>query len=108
MKQFITIIALSLLTFGAKAQVIPFYGTDGNAAITTSTSDTITNAGTTYLQTKANAFNSIALGGGVVLQLNITNVSGTTAGTAILQSSLDGSNWDRHFNSNGTTGLGTN
>lgn len=101
MKKFITLICLTLIGYAAQAQVITLYGS--HAA-----TDTLTNAGTEYLTTQANALNSIGLSGKYDIQLTIANVSGTTAGTVILQSSIDGVNWTNHFRIYGIVGVGTN
>lgn len=80
---------LSVISFAATAQMVTLRGSD---AVT----DTLTNAGTVYLTTPANALNGMTAGK-YAIQLNITNVSGTTAGTVILESSNDGTNWSTHF-----------
>lgn len=98
MKQFITLIAFLLIGYAAGAQAITLYGS--HAA-----TDTLANAGTEYLTTQTNALNTIGKAGKYDISFVITNVSGTTAGTAILQSSLDGSNWSHHFKNVGTDGI---
>lgn len=67
--------------------------------------DTITDAGTTYLTTPANVCNS-GKSGEYQIALLTTNISGTSTFKAILQSSIDGTNYANHFGVAGTTGIG--
>ena len=59
-----------------------------NLLTTTVTRDTVTNAGTGYLNSKR-----INGSGEVTIQANVTDVSGTTAGSLTLWGSLDGVNY---------------
>lgn len=77
----------------------PIYlrGSDANT-------DTVTNAGTTYLTTAAGVLSKIT-SGKYRVSLKVTNVSGTSTFKAILQGSLDGSNWVNYFGTAGTNGI---
>ena len=66
--------------------------------------DTVTNAGTTYLTTQANAIN-VGKSGRYRVSLKVTNISGTSTFKAILQGSLDGTNWVNYFGTAGTNGI---
>jgi hypothetical protein len=68
------------------------------------TFDTVTNAGTTYLTTQANAIN-VGKAGKYRVSLKTTNISGTSTFKAILQGSLDGTNWVNYFGTAGTNGI---
>lgn len=82
MKQLI-IAALCLISISATAQTIT--GTD-----------TLTNAGTLNLQSPANYFNTSE--GVWTASITVTKISGTTAGYAILQASVDGTNFANVYN----------
>lgn len=98
MKKYIVLFLLSLLTITAQAQIVTLMGSDANT-------DTVTNAGTTYLTTPVNALNGMTAGA-YRIQLDISNVSGTTAGTCILQGTIDGTNWENVYKSTrGTDGI---
>lgn len=77
MKQLI-IAALLLIGISAKAQSV-------------SGIDTLTNAGTKNMQTSSNYFNTSE--GTWTASLTATKISGTTAGWAVLQASVDGTNF---------------
>lgn len=100
MKKYIFILiaaafAMSTQTAQAQGKAIVMRGSD---AVT----DTITNAGTTYLTSPSLA----AYGSGAVsVSLKTTNVSGTSTFKAILQGSNDGSNWNNVHGVAGTTGI---
>lgn len=82
----ITVVALSAATLAptskATAQV------SSMVSEYSLTSDTITNTGTAYLYAKVNGYY------GVSIQITVTKISGTVAGTTVLQGSLDGTNWN--------------
>jgi hypothetical protein len=66
--------------------------------------DTVTNAGTTYLTTQAGAIN-VGKSGKYRVALKTTNISGTSTYKAILQGSLDGTNWVNYYGTAGTNGI---
>lgn len=98
MKQTI-LAALLMLTMSisttAQNKAITMNGSD---AIT----DTVTNAGTTYLTSPSMAG---YYGGKFAISLKVTNVSGTSTFKAILQGSLDGTNYANVFGVEGTNGI---
>ena len=70
------------------------------------TTDTLTNTTSKTLTTATNALNTASLYGGYDIQLNFTNLTGTTGtDTSILQSSIDGVLWSNHFKCPGTNGV---
>lgn len=70
------------------------------------TTDTLTNTTAKYLTTASNALNTASPYGGYDIQLNLTNLTGTSATmTVVLQSSLDGVLWSPHFKCPGTNGV---
>jgi len=83
----------------AKAQTgsLILYSSDNNAT------DTLSNAATIYLTSGSIAkFSSDAE---VVVDLAVTNISGTSTFKAIWQTSMDGSKWSNHFMVAGTDGI---
>ena len=66
--------------------------------------DTVTNAGTTYLTTQLSAIKSNTTGKYRVA-LKVANISGTSTFKAILQGSLDGTNWVNYYGTAGTNGI---
>lgn len=100
MKKYIFIIiaaafAMSTQTASAQGKAITMAGSD---AVT----DTITNAGTTYLTSPSLAAYA---SGAVSISLKTTNVSGTSTFKAILQGSHDGTNWVNVHGVAGTNGI---
>lgn len=81
----------------ATAQVIILNGSH-------TTTDTVTNTGTTDLTTAAGVLTKMT-NGKYRVAFKITNVSGTSSLRAIVQGSLDGSNWVNFFGNAGTTGV---
>jgi hypothetical protein len=99
MKKFLLLAVITVSALFSQAQVVTLTGSSyGNAL------DTVTNTGTVYLTTPANALNSNK-SGKYIIQLDATNKSGTTTITAVLQSSLDGVTWGNHFKTPGQTGV---
>lgn len=85
MKKLIILAMFTLLgVVGLNAQTFTLKSAYGGST------DSVTNAGTNYLKTAT----AVSGTGGITVQLNITKISGTAAGTAILQGSIDGSNWN--------------
>lgn len=78
----------------AQNKVINMTGSDA-------TTDTITNAGTTYLTSPI----LTAYRGGFTITLKTTNVSGTSTFKAILQGSNNGSEWTNVYQVPGTDGV---
>jgi hypothetical protein len=66
--------------------------------------DTVTNAGTTYLTTQKGAIN-VGKSGRYRVALKTTNISGTSTYKAVLQGSLDGTNWVNFYGTAGTNGI---
>lgn len=64
--------------------LVIFTGANAQSALQPAT-DTLTNAATRNLSMKITGSNNV-----LTFQLNMTNISGTTAGTAFVQGSLDG------------------
>lgn len=95
MRKLLILLGLIAMSFSANAQVVAMKATTGN------TSDTVTNTGTEVLSTQVNGYNEV-----VTVQLTVTKISGTVAGTAILQGSLDGTTWTT-LNHASTTGNDT-
>lgn len=63
------------------------------------TTDSVTDAGTNYLTKQINGAASV-----VTVQLVITKISGTAAGTAVLQGSINGTNYvTLHYATGGAT-----
>lgn len=65
-------------------------------------SDTVTNAGTSYLQVRNGGAASSCL-----IEVAVTKISGTVGGTITLQGSLDGTNWKALNTPNTVTALAT-
>lgn len=82
----------------AFAQKVSYTGSSSGVAL-----DTVVNTGTIYL-TSPYLYSS-SWKDGAVIQLDATNISGTSTVTAILQSSLDGTTWENHFKTPGQTGV---
>jgi len=98
MKKVLFIAVVMLMGYAATAQIVTLKGSHANT-------DTLDDAGTVYLTTPEGSLNNNKYGS-YDLQFAITNVSGTTAGTAILQGSIDGSNWQNVFKTSiGTDGV---
>lgn len=96
MKKIIILMAFTLVAFTqANAQVWTLNGSDA-------TSDTIANAGTVYLTSGSLVANK---SGNYSVALLTANISGTSTFKAILQGSLDGTNWSNYFGTAGTTGV---
>ena len=76
MKKLVLLLVIVLGVIGAKAQTN-----------FTNSGDTITNSGT------VSATAEIKNAGGIGIQAVVTKISGTVAGTAVLQGSLDGSSY---------------
>lgn len=88
MKQIVTMIAVLLMGYAASAQ------STSSPAI-----DTLTDAATEYLlQPKTKYFNG-KLDGCFSVGFVGTKISGTTAGYAIIQTSIDGTNYTNLYNS---------
>ena len=89
---------VALSATNVKGQVTDFESTSGF------TSDTVTNAGTTYLEsvllTRSAATTTTVL-------VNVTKISGTVGGTITLQGSLDGTNFVAINQIDTTSALGT-
>jgi hypothetical protein len=82
MKKFIFLIAFGLLGVAANAQIYDMLATTGN------TSDTVTNTSAeTLTKQVSGAFSQ------VTVQLTVTKIGGTVAGTSVLQGSIDGTNY---------------
>lgn len=83
----------------AKAQTgsVILYSSDNNAT------DTLSNASTIYLTSGSIA--KFTNNAEVTIDLKVTNISGTSTFKAILQSSMDGTNWSNHFAVAGTDGI---
>lgn len=97
MKKIIILMAFMLVAFTqANAQVWTLNGSDA-------TTDTVTDAGTTYLTSGSLVANK---SGKYSVALVVANISGTSTFKAILQGSVDGTNWSNYFGTAGTTGLG--
>jgi hypothetical protein len=101
MKKFIFAI-MALLCFTAcnqkaNAQLPYLYGSD-------TFFDTVTNAGTTYLTSQLSAIKSNQ-SGRYRVSLKTTNISGTSTFKAILQGSLNGSDWVNFYGTAGQTGI---
>ncbi len=87
--------AVSCNEASAQGKAITLNGSDA-------TTDTITNAGTTYLTSPIlSAYKSGKFG----VALKTTNVSGTSTYKAIIQGSLDGTNWVNVHGIAGTNGI---
>jgi hypothetical protein len=101
MKNFIFLAIVSILItvagFESKAQIA-----DMKSSYTLS-SDTVTNGGTSYLGNVAPVKGSDK----VTIQVNCTELSGTTAGTITIQGSLDGTNFKAIPTEETQTGVAT-
>lgn len=64
--------------------------------------DTLNDTETLYLTTPSLSQQS---SGAYVIQLDATNLTGTTTVTAVLESSLNGSTWSNHFKTPGQAGI---
>lgn len=95
MKQIVTLIALVLIGFATKAQ------TTSTPAI-----DTLTNAATENLLSPTNYFGQ--QDGTFAVGFVATKISGTTAGNAILQTTIDGTNWTNLYGTSADTFALTN
>lgn len=84
MKKFLILTLFTLACFIGNAQV----NTMTSAAYPANVIDTVTNTATKYLVS-----GRLGKGATVTVQFTATEISGTTAGTATLQGSLDNSNW---------------
>lgn len=92
MKKLFFALAFMLSVAAAQAQSYTLLSVWG------ATTDSVTNTETTVLSKQ------IPGKGTVTVQLNITRISGTAAGTAILQGSLDGTNYvTLHYATGGAT-----
>jgi len=103
MKKLIAIIALIAIGYSAEAQVrgsfgtyTPFTSTTGTinkvvagtiTPVTSGRLDTLTNADTGYIRMTLNSNYAM------VFDLSMTKITGTLAGTAVLQGSTDNTNW---------------
>lgn len=104
MKKIIILLALTMGFMAcqekqAKAQTgsLILYSSDNNAT------DTLTDANTINLTSGSIAkFSNDAQ---VTIDLRVTNISGTSTFRAILQSSMDGTNWSNHHVVAGTDGI---
>lgn len=89
-KELALFLILAMFSFGSIAQT-SVESSFKNTTYTTLLSDTVTDAGT------ASVTSSRIAGGGagvtVTIQVNVTKISGTVAGTISLMGSLDGSNY---------------
>jgi hypothetical protein len=97
MKKIIILMAFMLVAFTqADAQVWTLNGSHA-------TTDTVTDAGTTYLTSGSLVANK---SGKYSVALLTANISGTSTFKAILQGSVDGTNWSNYFGTVGTNGIG--
>ncbi len=93
-KLLILTIAFMLSGVAANAQTYTMKSVYGNST------DSVTNAGNNYLKTTA-----VSGEGAITVQLVVTKLSGTAAGTAVIQGSLDGTNWvNINYATGGQTG----
>lgn len=110
MKKYIVILFVAIAFNFAKAQtsVIQSMYNPGNTyslaklLTTVVTRDTVTDTGTAYVCSKR-----ISGPGQITIQINITKVSGTVAGTVTLMGSLDGVNFKAMPTQETQTGLAT-
>lgn len=102
MKKFLFLLATVAfcLNVESNAQKVTMFGGNGKSL------DTLTNTTTEYLTTATNALNTTGLSGNYNIQLVLNCVSSTSGTvTAVLESSLDGTNYTNHFKTTGTNGV---
>lgn len=99
MEKIMLIAALLATTLSASAQIVSLKSSDNNDT------DTLTNASTIYMTTPVGALNN-AKSGKYDVQVAISNVSGTTAGTVIVEGSINGIDWEPiHKTTRGVDGV---
>lgn len=99
MKKFIFLLIASAVSLAVSAQVKNLKGTYG------SNLDTVANAGTVYLTSVSGDLDAIGLNGNYDLQVTARSISGSVSVTFVLQSSIDGTNWQNHFKAPGQDGV---
>lgn len=82
MKKFLSVLLIAALAFIAPQA-------NAQSSVLVSSTDTLTNADTVYISLPTATGGYYAVG----IQAVVTRVSGTAAGTAIIQGSLDGTNY---------------
>lgn len=98
MKKVFLIVMLALTTaLASTAQIIFISSVDGT------TTDTLTNAGTVNFTSPANAL--VGMGNEYTIQFTNATISGTTTFKAILQGTIDGTNYTNLHGKAGTNGI---
>ena len=98
MKKILFLMMLTLSTaIASQAQITFISSIDGT------TTDTLTNAGSLNFTSPVNALNN--RGGNYTIQFTSLNLSGTSTFKAILQGTIDGTNWANVHGVAGTNGI---
>jgi len=98
MKKVLFLVMLTLTTaIASKAQITFISSIDGTPT------DTLVNAGTLNFTSPVNALSK--LGGNYTIQFTSANISGTSTFRAILQGTIDGTNWANLHGVAGTNGI---
>jgi hypothetical protein len=94
-------VAATAFSTETNAQKITLFGSN------TKSLDTLTNTTTEYLTSASNALNTTGLSGNYNIQVVLYSIaSSSVTVTAVLESSIDGINYTRHFGNPGTNGMG--
>ncbi len=105
MKKALILLLVAICSFAVntQAQIVVLQGTHSN----TNGYDTISStSGTITLTTPVNSLNAVGLSGNYILQVTGTIISNAfTTITCVLESSVDGVKWEKHFLTPGTDGI---